>query len=183
MTNNNSFILFYSNYCDHSKDFLLKLKKLNISLFNKFTKISVDNNSKIPKGIESVPTIIVPSHNYPLTDNSVFIWLDTMANEYCEEDKPEDIQDNEILPFVKNEMGHSFSDNFSFLESDGPLSHSFSFIDNQPEPIKENINAPIPTMERPDSSKNSDNKFNINIEEFKNSRECDPYIMQAPQRK
>jgi hypothetical protein len=35
-----------------------------------------------------------------------------------------------IVPFIQNEMGGNFSDNFSFLDNQaGPLSHNFTFLD------------------------------------------------------
>ena len=82
MDSNESFVVFFSNYCDHSKEFLIKLKNMKNGLFEKFTKICVDNNNSIPKSINSVPTILVPSHPYPLTDNGVFMWLDSMSSQY-----------------------------------------------------------------------------------------------------
>ena len=65
MNDTEAFILFYSNKCKHCKDFIISLQKLDTTLYNNFNKICVDNNPNIPKAIESVPTIIVPSHQYP----------------------------------------------------------------------------------------------------------------------
>jgi hypothetical protein len=83
MDSTSSFVVFYSNYCDHSKEFLVKLKNMRNGLFEKFTKICVDHNQSIPKSINSVPTILVPSHTYPLTDSGVFMWLDSMSSQYA----------------------------------------------------------------------------------------------------
>lgn len=82
MDSTDSFVVFYSNYCDHSKEFLIKLKNMRNGLFEKFTKICVDNNHSIPKSINSVPTLLVPSHPYPLTDSGVFMWLDSISSQY-----------------------------------------------------------------------------------------------------
>ena len=38
-------------------------------LFEKFTKICVDNNQSIPAAIKSVPTILVPSHQKVLKNS------------------------------------------------------------------------------------------------------------------
>lgn len=76
------FVVFYSNSCPHSKDFLVRLNQFDKGLFDRFVKICVDNNPSIPDCIDSVPTIIAPSHSYPLTDNAVFMWLDTVADNY-----------------------------------------------------------------------------------------------------
>ena len=148
MDSNDSFVVFYSNYCNHSKEFLIKLKNLKNGLFEKFTKICVDNNTSIPKSITSVPTILVPSHPYPLTDDSVRVWLDSMSNQYTTVQTPQtqmqgqmqgpiqgpmqgQMQGNnqglisnsqeevgEVAPYIAGEMGSCFSDNFSFLDGD-----------------------------------------------------------------
>ena len=216
MNSEHSFILFYSNYCEHCKNFLVKLKEIDSELFNRFKKICVDNNNKIPKSITSVPTIITPSHDYALTDNAVFMWLDTLAEQYITNSKEpqstQTIEEGEIVPFVKGEMGSCFSDNFSFLDThEGPLRHNYSFIDstdqassitnndtNQSVNMQRNLDTkPNPVQSRhfnytqssqnfqmPKSSRSDTNtNFDMDLDSFKNNREQDPYIMQAPQRK
>lgn len=157
MSTENTFVVFYSNYCNHCKTFLTQLKQLNSNLFQQFTKICVDNNPSVPKAIQSVPTIIVPSHPHPLTDSSVTMWLDTLASQYAQEPvqanqsshpgnqpqqqhpsqagpgaAPVDADSGGIMPYVSCEMGSQFSDGFSFLDSDPqssqPLEHQFSFL-------------------------------------------------------
>ena len=226
-SDNNSFILFYSNYCEYCKEFVTKLNNIDKSLYQKFNKICVDNNDNIPEGIESVPTIIVPTHNNALTDTSVFIWLDTMASQFIDknesnnklvkaEQKAEEVE-GEIKPFIRNEMGKSFSDNFSFLDStdmSGPLAHSFSFLDsstdidsssrveNDPSDKEHQLqqmnlnmnrnldvnmsdyNPDVQAFSRPEiQSNNSGNSFESQFDTLKNSRENDPFITMAPQRR
>lgn len=195
--NNDKFVLFYSNYCQHCKEFLSKLKKKDIQLFKKFNKILVDGNTNIPKSIVSVPTIITPSHNHPLTDNSVFIWLDTMADNYVENNNQLSNNDqlqssNEgILPFVNSEMGCNFSDNFSFLDNQaGPLSHNFSFLDNNTSQENKSWNdtpntaLPFQSIDRPKiANEQQNNPFEMELDQLKNNRDCDPYIMQPPARR
>ena len=89
MDSNDSFVVFYSNYCNHSKEFLIRLKNMKNGIYEKFTKICVDNNGSIPAAIKSVPTILVPSHPYPLTDDSVMMWLDSMSNQYSSQQAPQ----------------------------------------------------------------------------------------------
>ena len=59
------YILFYSNKCLHSKEFLNLLHK-DVQLNQKFTKINIDNpNIKIPPYIKSVPSAIITSNGQP----------------------------------------------------------------------------------------------------------------------
>jgi hypothetical protein len=156
MDTRNTFVLFHSNYCQHCKDFIEKLQKVGGGLYQKFTLICVDNNQSIPKSIQSVPTILVPSHEHPLTDSSVFMWLDTLASNFSKENnnsnwqksveagppqknsegpvaQNSEVADNEnITPYIACEMGGGFSDSFSFLNTDGttgnPMEHNFQFL-------------------------------------------------------
>ena len=158
MNTENTFVVFYSNYCSHCKTFLTQLKQLDESLFQRFTKICVDNNPSVPKAIQSVPTIIVPSHQHPLTDSSVTMWLDTLAGQYTQSQPkaghtgnmpgsavpggpspgggpapgPVAGDNSGIMPYVSGEMGTQFSDGFSFLEGDPghsqPIEHQFAFL-------------------------------------------------------
>lgn len=153
------FVVFYSNNCPHSKDFLVRLNQFDKGLFNRFVKICVDNNPSIPECIDSVPTIIVPSHSHPLTDNAVFMWLDTVADNYRSKEQQTSVIHNQhqthqvqsgtriaegggtsnpspgidekgISPYIPGEMGTSYSDGFSFLDENMGMSHNFSFLDN-----------------------------------------------------
>ena len=146
MDSGDSFVIFYSNYCSHSKEFLVGLKNLRNGLFEKFTKICVDNNPSIPKAIKSVPTILVPNHEYPLTDNHVFNWLNNVGGgnlnqrvvsgeppqsvfnqNQAEPSQPshppappkaKESEPGEISPYIACEMGNCYSDSFSFLDGD-----------------------------------------------------------------
>lgn len=220
MNDDNSFILFYSNYCKHCKDFLVKLRDMDFGLFNKFRKICVDDNQNLPSSITSVPTIITPTHDQPLTDSAVFLWLDTLADNYISQtasqtgiDSSRPINNDEtkeISPFIENEMGGKYSDNFSFLDTEplaGPLAHNFSFIEEGNNQIEQhsnnNINMPnnmnisnnmnMPNnrtlsqldfqLDRPTMSEKVSSGFDQEFDSLKNTRDNDPYIRHAPQRR
>ncbi len=70
----NTSILFYSNRCAFSKELIGELYKTG--LIESFQKICVDNATNIPKGITSVPTMIVPRYPRPLVGQECFAWLD-----------------------------------------------------------------------------------------------------------
>ena len=215
MNNEKSFVLFYSNYCRHCKDFLVKLRDLDYELFNGFKKICVDDNQNIPNTITSVPSIITPTHNQPLTDNAVFIWLDTLADQFINKNKETNkTQENhsgnenikEISPFIKNEMGGTYSDNFSFLDTEplaGPLAHNFAFLDTNDQNDNKSENIPISTepninadmvgqrnlsqldfqLERPEMSERGCDSFDQEFDSLKNIRDNDPFINHATQRR
>jgi len=134
-------ILFYSKYCSHCKEFINHLYKTDY--FNKFEKISVDNNrGKIPKEITSVPAIIVPRFPRPMFGEEVFRWLDGFASMQSSEPKqeaekkPDTVGDSKVdhsAPVFGSVMPNSgtysgFSDNFSFLGDTNPQEHSFQFL-------------------------------------------------------
>ena len=73
---NNPYVLFFSERCRHSEKFYNLLRqhgKLHL-----FRLVCVDNLRRIPKGITSVPTIIVPGYNVPLVGDDVFNWLESI---------------------------------------------------------------------------------------------------------
>ena len=69
----NQHILFYSNNCPHSQEFIQLLN--NSQYHNKFQKYCIEHMNKIPNGIFEVPTIIVPGFNMPLSGDNVFNWF------------------------------------------------------------------------------------------------------------
>ena len=164
MDSNDSFVVFYSNYCDHSKEFLVKLRNMKNGLFEKFTKICVDNNNSIPKSINSVPTLLVPNHPYPLTDNDVFMWLDSMSSQYTSNQgfDGREIQTQGEMPMpeqvdnrtnINNQLPNNPSQTTNNDENEGVapyvagemgncFSDSFSFLDEDPlggQPLAHNF--------------------------------------------
>tara|TARA_Y100001970_G_scaffold292772_1_gene435756 strand:- start:2859 stop:3563 length:705 start_codon:yes stop_codon:yes gene_type:complete len=70
---NNQHVLFYSNNCPHSREFI---QLINNSQFNYvFKRYCIEEMRKIPNGIFEVPTIIVPGINWPLSGDNVFKWF------------------------------------------------------------------------------------------------------------
>lgn len=140
-----TYILFYSNYCSNCKEFIQNLYKS--SFFEKFKKVCVDNNPRIPKEITSIPSIIVPRMMKPLTGTEAFHWLRGMNQIHLQEQEKQINSSSTPKPSSNNNEGDptnlnyamgsvtaysgtmdGFSDNFSFLGNDKPLEHSFSFL-------------------------------------------------------
>lgn len=114
----NKYYFFYSNYCEHCKDYKVKLTKAG--LLNTFNAVCVDNrNIKLPRNLTGVPAIIVPEYKDPLEMDDAFAWLNSIVNKKTKNDT--------IEPFFFNEMG-GFSDKYSDLSDATPMSHSFSYI-------------------------------------------------------
>jgi len=151
-------LLFYSNYCNNCKEFAQQLFKS--PFHEKFKKICVDNNPKIPKEITSIPCIIVPRMVKPLVGTEAFHWLHGMNQMHLQEKEKEVNNDasnkahyggkgggggekdgksdptnlNYAMGGVTAYSGTmgGFSDNFSFIGNESPMEHSFVFLgDNE----------------------------------------------------
>ena len=115
-------ILLFSEYCIHSKNFLVLLHK-HTNLYNTFIRLNVDVDPRtkqrtplfykiqqeLNRKIKSVPTIIVLEQTeqgpqvFVLSDKEAFKWLDY---------KTQPQREQGLLGFNINEMG-SFSDKYS----------------------------------------------------------------------
>ncbi len=73
MSNSNSYVLFYSEKCPHSREFIQLIN--NSRYGSTFRKYCIERMAKVPNGIFEVPTIIVPGYNVPLSGDNVFKWF------------------------------------------------------------------------------------------------------------
>ena len=136
-------VLFYSPQCKYCHEFIDVLNKTPYG--NKFVKINVDHNNNLPKTVRSVPTIIIPTHKDVLCGNSAFMWINSIYNQTKAQNTigeqpipqrsnnnqnnvPQQEESDDIMPFVASEMSGNFSDGFSFIDNQNPLSHQFSFL-------------------------------------------------------
>ena len=145
------YILFYSNNCIHCKELAQLLYKS--PLYEKFQKVCIDDLSTIPKEITEIPTIIVPRINRPLKGKEAFHWIkgintmegnnkqDTSNNNNSNKITGIDNQvadptnnANNGIQAYSNTMG-GYSDNFSFLDNNNPMEHSFSFLNGNSSQI------------------------------------------------
>ena len=119
----NNLVLFYSNKCIHSKEFLTLLHKDN-NLNNQTTKVNVDNpNIKLPPYIKSVPSLIVNENNKPnlLVGSKIFDW-------YNQKHK-QNISKETIMEWDPCTMS-GYSDAFSYLENEDVMKKSYSFVND-----------------------------------------------------
>lgn len=135
-------VLFYSERCQHSNEFINLLSQTQYK--DVFVRINVDYNRNLPKSIKTVPTIIVPTHREPLSGNGAFMWINSamnqsqtqqnMGNQPIPQRSNNAPQNNtnkddcDPSPFFACEMSNNFSDGFSFIDNNNPISHQFSFL-------------------------------------------------------
>lgn len=91
MTSQN--VLFYSNRCAHSKELISELYKAG--LIEAFAKVCVDNNPNVPRGITSVPTMVVSRYPRPLKGQECFMWLQGIKQQ---QDTQQAHQSGQIMP-------------------------------------------------------------------------------------
>lgn len=135
-------ILFYSNYCAHSTNFINALMK-HPELFDLFIRINIDIEPETKQRpvvfyelqsllnckVTEIPTIIVENAKYILTGVEAFKWLEHQISS--------DEQEKELTPFNPIEMG-SFSDSYSSYGSNdlnNAKEQSFKFLEKPDEKI------------------------------------------------
>lgn len=69
--------LFYSKYCEYSKNFIIEIKKLDLIKYFK-NYICVDKRQTLPDFVKRVPCIIVEDYEEPLDGEKAFGWIDFM---------------------------------------------------------------------------------------------------------
>lgn len=136
-------ILFYSEYCVHSTNFLNILMK-HPDLYNEFIRICIDVEPQTKQRphifyqiqqeldikITEVPSVITPGPDYLLAGNDAFDWLHSQTENNKEEDCLEG--------FNPVEMG-SFSDSYSTYGSSDlydAKEQSFKFIGKPDDKIE-----------------------------------------------
>ena len=129
--------IYYSNHCQHSKELLTLI--VNNKLKNNFSFSSIETNKQIPPFIKSVPTLFLSENNNNklLVGDEIFNYINTT---FLNNTKPIVLEEILLRKHV-NEMGSSYSDNYSFIDTDSSIGHSFSFLDNHtPNNIATNSN-------------------------------------------
>ena len=161
---NNKYILFYSKYCKYSGEFIVALRK--VDLYDKFVKLDVSETrvrQKLPRSITSVPSIIIPQYEEPLNYNDAMRWIEMLSKE---REKKEEIE-----PYYATAMG-GFSEAYSSLSDETPMSHAFEFLGNEFK-----INAPVEDggddPRRSSSSSGKKNEFESNLERLTRQRDLD----------
>ena len=119
-----TYILFHSNKCLHSKEFLQLLYK-DVELNQKVTKVNIDNqNIKVPPYVKAVPTLIITENQKPslLVGSKIFDWYKTIHKKSAEANSIQDWDPSTMT---------GYSDGFSYLENSDVMKKSFSFLEDE----------------------------------------------------
>jgi len=121
---NNYYGIYYSNFCNNSKDLLRELTEH--SLLQNFEKICVDNAQKLgfalPKFLIAVPTILVPDYHKPLTGVEAFKWIKWKLKQMNHE--------NGLNAYEGNNFSNTFSNiskGSEKVENDQTISNNSNF--------------------------------------------------------
>ena len=131
-----SILLFYSNRCPHSKQFLKECQAHHITSFH---KICIDSTprERIPAIVKSVPALVFAGSNQCLQSEQTFQWLNQQIQEQQQKRQQQQqaqqagLAGNGVSSGVSTggggtgepsawqstEMGASFSDTYSFLDN------------------------------------------------------------------
>lgn len=113
---NNKHLLFFSNYCNFSKEAMTVITKQNLK--KHFMFINVDSNrEKLPVFVDRVP-LVYTSKKEIVTDSGVFEFIDFLYKQ---------VLDN-VQPFSLSEMSSTLSDQFSFIESTNSNKSNGSYV-------------------------------------------------------
>jgi len=125
-------ILYYSNYCQHSKNLLNVLSRSNISSnfyyvcidkrqnINGTINIILENGSKIilPKIIQNVPSLLLTNHgNRVLTGDEILNYINLNNKESSQSQHSAQIDEPEPFFLSYNNYDNICSDKFSFLDT------------------------------------------------------------------
>lgn len=139
--NKNKDILFFSKFCNHCNKFNERLEKSSNLKENIFFFCIDNNREKIPSFIQAVPSLLTKDKQI-LSGKQLFDWLETQISSQ---------QSDDPMAWHNTEMGSTFSDNYSFLDSDtsaegtggSSIAHNFSFLNNNSSGLNPNqINTP-----------------------------------------
>ena len=117
----NSYILFYSNKCVHSKELLVLLNK-DPELDRKFKKVNIDNPGvNIPNYVTKVPSAVIPYNGKQslFVGKSIFKWY--------EDNHRQTTNNQEIMDYDPIGMS-GYSDSFSFIDNNNPLKKAYTYL-------------------------------------------------------
>jgi hypothetical protein len=130
--------LFFSNYCEHCKRLLNRIKTTN--LINSFNLVNIDDpNVNIPNFIQVVPTLYDPTQRNVMTNDTLFNWIESIMS--SQNNNTNDVVNmaditgsNDILAFQQTEMiGGAGGTSYSFINDNDNdnLNHNYEYLDNR----------------------------------------------------
>lgn len=149
---NQTNLLFYSNRCTHSRQFLQQLQTLPCASSVHQVCIDTTPRERIPSTVRSVPTLIVAGSLNPLVGDAAFQWLHTERQRAQQQQSQQQQQQQQAMggggggsvaggepsAWQSTEMGASFSDTYSFLDSGGAsIPKNFAFVEGGAANVKQ----------------------------------------------
>jgi hypothetical protein len=132
-------ICFYSNRCEWSKVFITEIS--NTPYRKEFRFICADpspNRPQLPSWLKQTPTLVISGDPEPKVNSDVMNWLYERKMKDGISDNSGTVVNvsNEPEPYLDTEMGGSFGDSYSFVNSDwstggnggASMPHNFSFL-------------------------------------------------------
>lgn len=165
-------ILFYSPNCQYCKILWQNLSEKR--LLDNIHKVNVHEN-QLPANITNVPTLLIKGRPL-LTGNAIELYFNSNASTKNNENVKQNVIQNveeTIKEFLPGEMGSAWSDNYSYLDTDNPIDHSYSFLSNTNSGIPDvtSTNNNYSNDRNSKSGKNDD--IARRMEALKSSREMD----------
>ena len=166
-------VLFYSNYCLHSKELLMKLNKLGMR--NIFLMVCVEQHrASIPRAIDRVPTIVT-SRKLVLQDDDVDEYVDLLAKEIVRASQPQKSPQSTPAMSPQSSSHHAPEDLFSHTDA------GFSYLDDGSDSIVMGgglygVYGEDQRIDTPDDEV-EDNDATMNYERYKASRDADVNII------
>jgi hypothetical protein len=164
-----SCVLYYSNYCSHSKNILLKLSKSDIKSDIHFLSIDkrfktedkvyliLENGDKIllPKNVTKVPALMLLNRNNKiLFGQDIHKHFDVLIKNSTE------LKNTDTRTAIMEPQSYSMEDSSGFVKSD-----MFSFVDMTPEELGAKGNGGTRMMYNY-SNLNSNDKINTPPEDY-----------------
>lgn len=107
-------VFFFSEKCMFCKEAYIIINKIGKDDFE-FRNIENQNINTLPKQLDRVPCLLV-DNNY-LFEEKLFEYLKSKVD---------------IVPFMINEMGSTFSDKYSYMDESGlNLDHNYLFLNKE----------------------------------------------------
>jgi hypothetical protein len=166
-------LLFYSEYCQYSKNLLEQIAKNDLR--GEFLNVCIDSASyNIPKFVTKVPMLYSKENNRVLVEDEIMDYVDILIK------KKASIKQEDVQYYSQVEMDNKFSDNFSFL-NDENQKRSFVFL-NEDNTFNDNI---IKQSNKPVKEDEPSNRIDsATIEKYMMKRDADfNSAMQTMQRK
>ena len=159
--------IYYSNKCQHSKELITVINKNGNR--NNYSYVCVDN-SPIPAFIKSVPTLLISENN----NNKILVGEEIFAT--ITNDNSSSPSDCNPEAWHGNEMGGSYSDMYSFIEDNSSISHSFSFLNGNPNSVTNTQNG---SNDSNNSNNDHKDKLSQDMESLMQQRDHDmPNVIQ-----